>query len=385
MLPHLAGEWRQRFAGPGTLAFVWLFGGSLITCALTEPDAHFYRYQQPLLPLFTLFAVLGARQIGRRLGEWGERLWWGWRVCYGLWGLVSVGFFVVAYGENCADIRHQQVAMAQVIDSELPPEASIAINDAGVQKYLGGRYTLDLIGLTSPGLARACRHGSGSLYEHLEGMAPPQRPAYFAIFPNWFSFEEARFLHPVYYNRVYEPSIVDAEAVLYRADWALAGSGGSLCSPRLLQALGDRQVVDQIDVADLESEDRHHYRSETWEVGQGEANLALFATYENEPDLAVIDGGRTVTRGERMRVRLRPGEPALMAMRTLAGPKQRFAVFCEGRQVGQVESGGGAGPYWTELAVAQIPGESLGAREVEIETRAERGSAVVSFYYWFLQ
>ncbi|MBM3279991.1 MAG: hypothetical protein FJY95_18240 [Candidatus Handelsmanbacteria bacterium] len=385
VLPRLAGEWCQRVAGPATLAFLWLFGGVLITCTLTEPDAHFYRYQQPLLPLFILFAVLGARQIGLRLGEWGERLWWGWRVFYGIWGVASAGFFAVAYGENCADIRHQQVAMAQVIERELPPGASVAINDAGIQKYLVNRYTVDLIGLTSPGLARAWRHGSGSLYEHLEGMAPPQRPSHFAIFPNWFSFEEARFLQPVYYNRVYEPSIVDAEAVLYRADWTLAGSGDSLRSPRLLQALGDRQVVDQIDVADLESEDRHGYRSETWEVGQGEANLVLFATYEGESNLAVIDGGRTVTRGERMRVRLRPGEPALMVMRTLAGSRQRFGVLCEGRQVGRVETVGGAGRNWTELVVAQIPGESLGTGEVEIETRAERGSAVVPFHYWFLQ
>ena len=106
---------------------------------------------------------------------------------------MSVGFFAVAYGENCSDIRNQQVEMARFIDAELPPDASIAVNDAGALRYFSRRQTIDLVGLTTAGNSAPWRHGSGSLFERLEAMPPDQRPQYFAIFPNWFNFSEGLF------------------------------------------------------------------------------------------------------------------------------------------------------------------------------------------------
>lgn len=382
MAPRLADEWRARAPGTGALAFLWLAGGVLLTCTLVEPDAHFNRYQQPFLPLFILFAALGLGQAGQLLGG---RLRLGLSLFYGLWGLLSVGFFAVAYGRNSADIRHLQMAMAQILADSLPAHSSVALNDAGALKYLSGHYTVDLVGLTSPGLARAWRHGSGSLYEQLEAMEPGRRPEYFAIFPNWFNFEEAGFLRPLRRVRVFAPSIVDAEKVLYQADWRLANSGDALHSPRLLQQARDFQVVDHIDVAAIPSEDQHGYRSGVWEKGQEEANLLIYGVCEEDSSIEVIDGGRTITRNERMQVRLRPGARALMAMRTVTGVHQRFAVYCQGQPVGQVETPGGPGRNWTEFLVAEIPASRVGQGQVEIETRAAEGSVIVSFYYWFLQ
>jgi hypothetical protein len=387
---RVADELGRRRPAAGVLVSSWLVGGLLLSCTLVEADAHFNRYQQPFLPLFILFAVLGLARLGGWLGEEGERLRLGLWGFYGLWGLFTGGFFAIAYGENCADIRHLQISLARFVHERLPAQARLAINDAGALKYLGGRHTVDLVGLTSPGLARAWRHGSGSLYEKLEAMPPAQRPEFFAIFPNWFHFEEAGFLQPVHRARLFEPSITDAEKVLYRADWSRAQQGERLHSPALVERLEGRSVADRVDVADLQSEAEHGYSSRVWLVGMEEANLLMHLNYAEEAQIQLIDGGRTVTGGERMVVRLQQGRAALLVMRTVTGIRQRFAVWCQGRQVARVDLPGGPGRSWIEVELGEIPAALLGeGGQVEVETRvlSEDGAVhpIVSFHYWFLQ
>ena len=51
---------------------------------------------------------------------------------------------------------------------------------------LWGSPTVDLIGLTTNGLALPTRNGVGSLYERWRKMPEEKRPDYFAIYPTWF-------------------------------------------------------------------------------------------------------------------------------------------------------------------------------------------------------
>ena len=111
---RLWGELSERKLGAAALGGAWFVGGVLLTCTLVEYDAHFNRYQQPFLPLYILFAALGLGRLDAIGGEWGRKLARGLACFFGLWGLMSVGFFAVAYGENCSDIRNQQVEMARL-------------------------------------------------------------------------------------------------------------------------------------------------------------------------------------------------------------------------------------------------------------------------------
>ena len=383
---RLWSELSARQLGVAALGGAWFVGGVLLTCTLVEYDAHFNRYQQPFLPLYILFVALGLGRL-EAVGEaWSSKLARGLACFFGLWGLMSVGFFAVAYGENCSDIRNQQVEMAHFIDAELPPAARIAVNDAGALRYLGRRPTVDLVGLTTAGTSASWRHGSGSLFERLEAMPPDQRPQYFAIFPNWFNFPEGLFLQPLHRIRVFEPSIIDAEKVLYQARWAADLSGEAIRNPTLL-AEGWR-VVDKVDVADLDSERRHGYQSKVRVPGSGEANLLLVLSAADDPQALYMDGGRTVTGGERMEVRLNAGQPAAVVMRTVTGIAQHFAVLANGKKIATVELPGGPGRQWLERVVGQIAASEVSGR-VEIETQPQHfGGAlrpVVSFHYWFLQ
>ncbi len=383
---RLWGELSERRLGAAALGGTWFVGGVLLTCTLVEYDAHFNRYQQPFLPLYILFAALGLGRLDAVGGEWGSKLARGLACFFGLWGLMSVGFFAVAYGENCSDIRNQQVEMARFIDAELPPDARLAVNDAGALRYFGGRQTIDLVGLTTAGNSAPWRHGSGSLFERLEAMPPDQRPQYFAIFPNWFNFPEGLFLQPLHRIRVFEPSIIDAEKVLYQALWAADLSGEAIRNRTLLEE--GWRVVDKVDVADLASERRHGYQSTVWIPGSGEANLLMALSAADDPQAVYIDGGRTVTGGERMEVALNAGRPATVIMRTVTGIAQHFAVFANGKKIANVELRGGRGRQWLELAVGQIAAADVSGR-VEIETQPIHFGGdlrpIVSFHYWVLQ
>ena len=383
---RLWSELSERRLGVAALGGAWFVGGVLLTCTLVEYDAHFNRYQQPFLPLYILFAALGLGRLDAVGGEWGRKLARGLACFFGLWGLMSVGFFAVAYGENCSDIRNQQVELARFIDAELPPDARVAVNDAGALRYFSGRQTIDLVGLTTAGNSAPWRHGSGSLFERLEAMPPDQRPQYFAIFPNWFNFPEGLFLQPLHRIRVFEPSIIDAEKVLYQAHWVPDLSGEAIRN-RTILAEGWR-VVDKVDVADLASERRHGYQSTVWVPGSGEANLLMALSAADDPQAVYIDGGRTVTGGERMEVTLKAGQPATVIMRTVTGIAQHFAVVANGKKIANVELPGGRGRQWLELAVGQITAADVSGR-VEIETQPIHFGGdlrpIVSFHYWVLQ
>ena len=383
---RLWDELSERRLGAAVLGGAWFVGGVLITCTLVEYDAHFNRYQQPFLPLYILFVALGLGRLDAAGGAWGRKLARGLACFFGLWGLMSVGFFAVAYGENCSDIRNQQVEMAHFIDAELPSGARIAVNDAGALRYFSRRHTIDLVGLTTAGNSQPWRHGSGSLFERLEAMRPDQRPQYFAIFPNWFNFPEGLFLQPLHRIRVFEPSIIDAEKVLYQAHWAADLSGEPIRNEALLEE--GWRVIDKVDVANLESERRHGYQSKVWVPGSGEANLLLVLSATDDPQAAYIDGGRTITGGERMEVALNAGQPAAVIMRTVTGIAQHFAVVANGKQIAAVELPGGPGRQWLELAVGQIPAADVRGR-VEIETQPIHFGGdlrpIVSFHYWVVQ
>jgi len=388
LAPGAVAELRRGKPATHTLGGVLLVVGVLITSTIEEPDAHFSRYQQPFLPLFVLFGAIGLCKVGRVLGEVWRHVGTGLLGAYALFGATTAVFFGLAYGDNCADIHRMQVTLGKFLDERLPRNARVAVNDAGALKYYGNRHIVDLVGLVTPGFSKGWRHGSGSLYERLESMPEGRRPTYFAIFPNWFQFGEAGILERVHAVRLFTPSIVDAEKVLYRADWALANTGDAVTEASVLEALEGWRVSDRVDVADLDSEAEHGYVSTVWEPGQKEANLLMRHAY-GEQEGEVVDGGRTVTRGERMRVRVARGRPVRVVMRTLDGVRQHFSVLCNGQPVGEVRQSGGRARAWTDVAIAEIPAGRVTADEIEVETRAVHtggaASGIVSFHYWFYQ
>jgi hypothetical protein len=218
---------------------------------------HHYRYLLPFFPPTLVFAVVGFYSLGtlNRKTWFPEAL----AVFAILCSLLGLPVWAATTGGNSLQIKEQQVSIGYWIRENLPPGARVGVNDVGAMRYYGGHPTVDLIGLTTNGLALPSRNGLGSLYETLEKMPKEQRPDYFAIYTTWFpGFEDSGVLDQEIArfslsSRPETAGIVGgSDVVVFQADWSLAQSGETF--------RGQGRVKDTLDVADLGSEREHDYQ-----------------------------------------------------------------------------------------------------------------------------
>ena len=354
------------------------------TAILGLPGAwgwHHYRYLLPFFPPVLVFAVVGfysLRSLTRK--TWLPEALASFAV---LCSLLGLPVWAATTGGNSLQIKEQQVSVGYWIRENLPPGASVGVNDAGAMRYYGGHRTVDLIGLTTNGLALPTRNGVGSLYETLEKMPEEKRPDYFAIYPTWFpgfdasgvlDQEIARFAIS---DRPEVAGIVGgSEVVVFRADWSLAQSGEAF--------QGEGSVKDTLDIADLGSETEHDYEMHMPLIGLEPANLL---TRKRSPDgEVVVDGGRGLPGAEEFTIRgLSRNRPVEVVMRTTSAP---FAlqVQADGRYVGEWDFQP-SGSRWQQ-ATFTIPAESVRSGSLRVRLSPPEDAPLethTAYYYWFVQ
>jgi hypothetical protein len=342
---------------------------------------HHYRYILPFFPPTLVFAVVGFYSLGiLNRKTWLPEALAGFAL---LCSLLGLPVWAATTGGNSLQIKEQQISIGYWIRENLPPGARVGINDAGAMRYYGDHPTVDLIGLTTNGLALPTRNGLGSLYETLEMMPEEKRPDYFAIYPTWFpglevsgvlDQEVARFSLS---SRPETAGIVGgSEVVVSRADWSLARSGENF--------RGEGTLKDTLDVADLASEAEHDYEMHMPLIGLEPANLL---TRKRSPDGEVIlDGGRGLPGAEEFTItNLSPNRPVEVVMRTTDAP---FAlqVQADGKNLGEwafQPSGSG----WQE-ATFTIPAQSVRSGSLRVRLSPSEGAPLgihTAYHYWFVQ
>lgn len=383
ILPALGRELGEARPGPGALGVAWVFGLIFATCLLEEPDAHFSRYQMPILPVFLAWVAIGVGRIarvGRDSLAGFQRIAPGILLYLGLASSVSFLFFLAAFGDNCSDIDRMQIRFGETLREELEGSGRVAINDAGAIAYFSHHPTLDLVGLTTPGFAGLWRQGSGVLWEKLESLPPGRRPDWFCIFPNWFDFDGVGILRRVGSVRLLRPSIVDAEKVLYRADWSLAGSGEE---PRLpAPPSGSWRVVDRLDVADVDSEAAHAFRwDEGGQAGSG-GSLLRRAGFPNDPR-EILDAARPVLGGVSFRIARSGAGAVTLVARSVTGVRARLLLSIDGGAEEPLELYASGGGQFFDQAIAVLPAGSEPAH-VSLRVRPEAaGSAPLVLAHLF--
>jgi hypothetical protein len=328
-----------------------------------------------------IFAVVGFCSFAAlRRGTWLPGALAGFALLASLLGLPT---WAAITGGASLQVKEQQVSVGYWIRENLPSGARVGINDAGAIRYYGGHPTVDLIGLTTNGLALPSRNGSGSLYEALEEMPEEKRPDYFAVYPDWFS--------DFYASRVFGEEIArfslssrpevagvvgGSEVAVFRADWGLARSGETF--------RGEGQVRDTLDVADLESEREHDYEMRMPLIGLEPANLL---TQKRSPDgEVVLDGGRGLPGAEEFTITgLSPNRPVEMVMRTTSEP---FAlqVQADGKHIG-VWAFQPSGSRWQE-ATFTIPAQSVRSESLRVRLSPAEDAPLethTAYHYWFVQ
>jgi hypothetical protein len=342
---------------------------------------HHYRYLLPFFPPTLVFAVVGFYSLGSlNRKTWLPEALAGFAV---LCSLVGLPVWAAITGGNSLQIKEQQVTIGYWIRENLPPGVPVGVNDVGAMRYYGGHPTVDLIGLTTNGLALPTRNGVGSLYEALEEMPEEKRPGYFAIYPTWFpgfyasgvlDQEIARFSLS---SRPETAGIVGgSDVVVYRADWTLAGSGDDLA--------GEGKVKDTLDVAEIQSEGEHDYEMRLPLIGLEPENLVLRESYPS--GRAVVDAGRGVPGSEEFTVgNLSAGRPLSVVMRTTSEPFT-LQVSADGEDVGEW-SFQPSGSGWQETTFT-IPAKFVRSGSLRLRLSPPEEALLethTAYHYWFVQ
>ncbi|HYR51814.1 MAG TPA: hypothetical protein VET83_04300 [Candidatus Dormibacteraeota bacterium] len=370
-------------------------------------SVHLYRYQQGFYPVVLLCLAAG---IARAVTLMWTRLpravaipaaalilgvpLWAWSPVF----TEVYGGLVEFYGRNCENILHQQVRTGRWIAKALPQDAVVAMNDAGAIAYYGNRSTVDLIGLTTEGFAKAYRSGIGCLFEKLRRLPPGRLPTHFAIYPEWFPYLKASgVLGPEIFHAHLSDNTISGEddKVVYPARWAdrLHADSLDLVHPEIA---GTRRR-DRLDLAWLDDEARHGWVSygyafdEKRSVWRDRPSVILRDVLRqyipaNGSGRPVTDGGRKVFAWERFHMSVEPGKDAVLIARTDAWYPNRLTVKVDGAPAG-VWTIGRAETTWAEPSF-RIPGPLLVRPHPEIEVYREDpkdGGEWAPFHYWIYQ
>jgi hypothetical protein len=218
--------------------------------------------------------------------------------------------------ESCAAISAQHVELGKWAKTELPPDARIGVNDTGAIAYFSQRPVFDIVGLTTPGEAQYWVAGAGSRFEHYEHLPRSALPTHFIVYPGWLAIDSL--LGECLEERTVSATILGGTTMLAcRADYSSLGSA----ERPLAAELAEREPLDVLDVADLESEAAHGYAR--WPGAQGDDIVVS--------DGERVDGARRNRTCDSFTLRVAPG--ALLVARLGASGPTRVTVRVDGQLV----------------------------------------------------
>ena len=209
-----------------------------------------FRYYAPAVAMLVLAVALGLGVIARRAGT-PTALVLGALLVGGaaLRADAQVRFFRDA-SENVHD---QQARVGKMLVALGPPGARVLVGDAGAIPYFSDRGAIDALGLGGfrrMPFTRAALSGEASMLELLQRVPPGDRPTLLALYPNWFPFVTSHFATEIARVTIADNVICGGPTKLVAsADWSAldgdAAPGGT---------------IDELDVADVESERAHGTR-----------------------------------------------------------------------------------------------------------------------------
>lgn len=337
-------------------------------------------YLQPFLPLLLLLVVLGAGLVGNRAARTGLL------AVVLLFALAATPAWALRLGQQASAMREGPVSVAQWIAGNVPPGDAVAVNDVGAAAWFGGHRTVDLVGLTTNGMAAPSLNGPGTLYEALRALPGPERPQWFAVFDRWGGVPVADLgragllgAEPVITFGLAGPARpISASAPqtcqldrscdrvsVWRADWSAADSAQAPDLPV------PGRIVDHLNVGDMADEAAHGWTTDPPVLGVQPDSVLDRAVVA--PGRLVADSGRHVVGGETFTLGgTVPGRPVTLTGRIGAGP----ALPGERTRVVAVDVDGRPAGEWT-LPDAQpwaqasftVPGELVTGDRVTVTTR----------------
>ena len=297
---------------------------------------HFKRYQIPIMVLFIPTAMWGywafIQLINRLPAEQQpslslrvqKRIYMAVGIILPL-GLSFFSFllFWSLYAYNVGYVASQPLPMARWLAANTPPDAVVAVHDTGMMRYMGGRTTLDIVGLTTPGAADYWRNGPGAVAEFLM----QHQPDYIASYGKGHGYGLALLAQTSLYGEPLalftaniEPNTNVALAAdtqgIYKPDYAAQTRRAETLQTSVLPYLEGFLLVDEINVADSVSEKAHGYRWTSVRAGEGYPTDVLEANYlDCAGDCLLRDGGRRISGDESFTVSVTPNQDVILVTR----------------------------------------------------------------------
>jgi hypothetical protein len=390
-----------RFRWPLTLVILWLLAVAAAISTLDTAFWHFRRYQMPLIALFFPLAGIGWGYLLERLRPRGQRPQWNRfaPLLVGVGLLIALSLSALLYNTlqfvgnealNVGYVAAQPLQMARWLAANTPPDARVAVHDVGTMRYLGGRTTIDIVGLTTPGAAAYWRNGPGSVGEFIER----ERPDYIASYGEGHGLGLGYLQRTALYAETLAQYTVDldpnnnvalaaATQGIYKPDWTPADRAAS---PRVLPDITpylDGMTLDSIDVADIDSEQAHAYQ---WRndhpTGGFPTEYYQFDTIGCQADCAVMDGGRRINGEESFTLHTTPGQDLILVTRLHPADGGTFDIYANDQLVSTrvIPALPGA---WLEVPTL-IPGVLVGG-ETRVRVVPHTSGDYQPYYHWAYQ
>ncbi len=310
----------QRLRLVAWLAVIWLGVGSLAVATLDTAFWHFKRYQLPFMALFFPFMAAALARIPVRWG--GQRFGQIAASVIALATLPTSAAFLQHFALNVGYIYAQPLQMTRWLAANTRPDAVIAVHDTGLTRYQGGRTTLDMVGLTTPGAAEAWRNGPGSVAEFLLD----HQPDYIAAYGEGHGFGLSMLAATSLYGQPlaefpvtslddrFNVALAGSQQGIYRPDWERLRSRLRHSPGFNDNFLGDKpRLLGALNVADLAQERLARYAWRNHQPLPGFPTEVHELAYPGCADIgcAFVDGGRRLNGEEAFELRLDApaGEP----------------------------------------------------------------------------
>lgn len=280
---------RRDWRWVGLLLLAWFVSVSGAIATLDTAFWHFKRYQVPLMALFYPLATYALWRLApfiRRAhtsAQKSRRIWQAiFAIGFALFLLPLFAQFVHYHATNVGYIYAQPLQMARWLAANTPPDATVAVHDVGMMRYLGERRTLDIVGLTTPDAAQYWRNGPGAVAELLLREQPDYIASYgrghgygLGMLENTELYENLLAGYPVEtqahlnvalaadFQGIYAPEYRGLDPALSLFVW---GDHLFTSAAKLGWLTEHANPFQRIDVADPQSEDRFQY---AWEGVSG--------------------------------------------------------------------------------------------------------------------
>lgn len=325
----------------GVLIVLWLLAGAGAISTLETAFWHFKRYQMPLMALFFPMAAWGMTWILDFIPHYYAPVRQGIFMLALLVVLrdTSATAFWQHFVLNGRYVYDQPYQMARWLQANTPADAVVAVHDVGMMRYMGGRTTLDMVGLTTPGAAAYWRNGPGSVAEFLI----QQRPDYIASYGHGHGYGlgmiedtsiygEPLVTFPVSLDPNYNVALAADVQGVYQPDWENSVSQ----SDADIEFEGQTIKVEMLNIANLASEEEYNYH---W------TNSALMPGFMTEvyqlpardcvQRCGYLDGVRRINLLESFWMPAQLGEAAILYTSLHAAQRGNVAIYVNNQRVDQ--------------------------------------------------